>query len=234
VYLHLLNRVLKSEGDWNKYLTLEMDAEIDAIVRSRPTLLKILEKRGYDVSSQVNTSPETIYKLGLTDPVLLNFTVTKKADSLAPVNNAHVIYHLQPIRLRVAGLVEAILEDESLTAENDEWLHILTEPYNEVFDVTAAKQWNIRKIRMNFYPVKSIITDPTTHVLVPPHRKLTPAEIETVMAALSLKSKTELPHIKFHRDMTARVLGLAPGDIVEITRPSETAGSYTMYRVCTL
>jgi DNA-directed RNA polymerase subunit H (RpoH/RPB5) len=54
------------------------------------------------------------------------------------------------------------------------------------------------------------------------------------MSQLSLKSKSELPHIKFHLDMQARVLGLVPGDLVEIKRSSETAGITTAFRVCTM
>ena len=47
-----------------------------------------------------------------------------------------------------------------------------------------------------------------------------------------MRSVNEFPHIKFHFDMQARILGLVPGDVVEIQRPSETAGIYTFYRVC--
>jgi DNA-directed RNA polymerase subunit H (RpoH/RPB5) len=43
----------------------------------------------------------------------------------------------------------------------------------------------------------------------------------------------ELPHIKYHFDMQARILGLLPGEIVEIKRPSPTIGEYPMYRICT-
>jgi DNA-directed RNA polymerase subunit H (RpoH/RPB5) len=47
-----------------------------------------------------------------------------------------------------------------------------------------------------------------------------------------IRSKTNLPFIKFHEDMIARIMGLVPGDIVKITRPSPASGVYDMYRVC--
>ena len=41
-----------------------------------------------------------------------------------------------------------------------------------------------------------------------------------------------LPMIRFHEDIIARILGLVPGDIVKITRPSPQSGEYESYRVC--
>jgi DNA-directed RNA polymerase subunit H (RpoH/RPB5) len=69
--------------------------------------------------------------------------------------------------------------------------------------------------------------------MVPRHRKLSEEECDFVIKKLKLKSKSELPHIKYN-DIQSRVLGLVPGDIVEIRRPSETVGEYTLFRVCTV
>jgi DNA-directed RNA polymerase subunit H (RpoH/RPB5) len=44
--------------------------------------------------------------------------------------------------------------------------------------------------------------------------------------------KTQFPLNVFHQDIQARILGLVPGDIVKITRPSPSAGYYVEYRVC--
>jgi DNA-directed RNA polymerase subunit H (RpoH/RPB5) len=82
------------------------------------------------------------------------------------------------------------------------------------------------------FHLKNLISNPARHTFVPPHRKLTQGEIDTVIAETHVKTKSEFPHIKYHRDIQARVLGLVPGDVVEIKRPSETCGIYTMYRIC--
>ena len=46
------------------------------------------------------------------------------------------------------------------------------------------------------------------------------------------RSKTQFPLIRYHHDMVARCLGLIPGDIIKITRPSYSAGEYVSYRTC--
>jgi DNA-directed RNA polymerase subunit H (RpoH/RPB5) len=85
---------------------------------------------------------------------------------------------------------------------------------------------------VNFFPLKQVVSNPARHFMVPSHRKLSKLEMSEVMSSLHMKSKNEFPHIKFHEDIQARVLGLVPGDVVEIKRPSETAGESLCYRVC--
>jgi DNA-directed RNA polymerase subunit H (RpoH/RPB5) len=92
----------------------------------------------------------------------------------------------------------------------------------------------MRKARLSFFPIKNLLSNPARHVFVPPHRKLSAEEAVAVAKRLSVDSKPMFPHIKFHTDMQARVLGLVPGDLVEIKRPSETSGVTTLFRICTL
>ena len=52
------------------------------------------------------------------------------------------------------------------------------------------------------------------------------------MKTNNIKTKANLPFIKFHEDMIARCMGLSIGDIVKITRSSPSAGEYVSYRIC--
>lgn len=74
--------------------------------------------------------------------------------------------------------------------------------------------------------------NPSEHALVPKHEVVrSPEELAEVMKNYTLRGKQQLPAI--HRDdVMARYLGLTIGDVVRITRPSQTAGFYNYYRVC--
>jgi DNA-directed RNA polymerase subunit H (RpoH/RPB5) len=213
-----------------------MEADIELILRSRPTILEIVENRGYDVSSFKDVSPEDLLKMASATPELLRIVGTKVPEGPAPMERCIVLYWVtNPIRLRLEQEIAKLWDEDNAqhyTKETDEVIIILSEPYHEVFDLTSVKQWNVHKIRVSFFHLKNIVTNPSKHTFVPPHRKLTPDEIATVITQTHIKAKTEFPHIKYHRDIQARVLGLVPGDVVEIKRPSETCGIYTMYRVC--
>jgi DNA-directed RNA polymerase subunit H (RpoH/RPB5) len=213
-----------------------MEADIELIIRGRPTILDIIENRGYDVTSYKDVHPEDILKFASTNPDLLRIIGAKVPDGKAPMERCVVIYWVtQPMRLRLEQEITKLWDEDNANHYNkatDEIIVIMNEPYHEVFDLTAVKQWNTQKTRISFFHLKNLISNPSSHTFVPPHRKLTNEEIETVISQTHVKAKSEFPHIKYHRDIQARVLGLVPGDVVEIQRPSETCGIYTMYRVC--
>jgi DNA-directed RNA polymerase subunit H len=69
------------------------------------------------------------------------------------------------------------------------------------------------------------------HILVPNHEIMNDKEVEEVMQKYNIKHKIEFPEIS-RFDPVARVIGLRPGDICKITRPSKTAIKTLYYRIC--
>jgi len=67
------------------------------------------------------------------------------------------------------------------------------------------------------------------HVLVPKHEVLSPEEAEALLRKLGV-SREKLPRI-LPTDPMVRRLGARLGDIIKITRRSETAGEAVYYRV---
>ncbi len=214
-----------------------MDGELlDLISRTRPTILEILANRGYDTTALQDQSPDVLVRTAATNPSQLNFQVHQgEADSQ---QTCHVLYWIESAtRLRLDGLVSKLWDeeaDEVLDPKRDEVLVILSEPFNDVFHVQAVKMWSQKQARISFFHMKQLVVNPAKHVMVPPHRKLSAEEAQDTLAKYHIRHKNELPRIIYHVDMQARVLGLVPGDIVEIKRNSPTSGTYILYRVCTL
>lgn len=233
---------------------------IDLIVRSRPVILEILESRGYDVSVYKDVAPSDIYALASDKPALLTITAKKLEGSAAPKDRMVVLYWTdkayrpsaasQLERLIYSKLRESADEaaagagagadaetelapvaDDGVDPNRDEIIIILAEPFHELYTQLAINAWS-KKVRLSFFCLKNLISNPSKHFMVPSHRKLSPEESQEIIKQLHMRSVNEFPHIKFHFDMQARVLGLVPGDVVEIQRPSETSGIYTFYRVC--
>lgn len=220
-----------------------MDTELlDLIARTRPTLLEMLENRGYDVGSVRSMSPADVAKMAshsiTGQPSLIDFSVEKVEDGPAPKQRARVFYWVDsPTRIRIERLVNEMIGEDGVWSANrleDEVLVVLNEPFHDVFHQIAIQMWGNHKFAISFFHIKNLISNPAHHTMVPVHRKLSPEEATTVLNRYHMRSKNEFPRILYHIDMQARVLGLVPGDLVEIHRPSPTAGDYVSYRVCTL
>lgn len=216
-----------------------MDADtLELILRSRPTILEVLENRGYNVDSYKNISPQEVKKLATSSTGLLKIQANKVEGGPAPMDRIVVLYWLDTVRLRIDSLVtnlwDSALGGETYNPEKEEIMIMLNEPENIVFDTQAVKQWIGHKARICFFQLKQLVNNPAKHTFVYPHRKLSPEECDTVVKSLRLKSRQELPRIVYHVDIQARILGLVPGDIVEISRSSETSGVYKVYRLCSI
>jgi DNA-directed RNA polymerase subunit H (RpoH/RPB5) len=209
----------------------------DILLRSRQTILDILDDRGYETQVYRNIAPEQILTLAEGNPRALDIVVKRSSDTtkgvISPCERAVVVYMLQDrIRLRLGTFTNDIFESGADgPTRADDVIVILNEPYNEVFDKASLQLWQQHKVRMTFFHIKQIVVHLGRHVLVPKHRKLTAEESKAEMARLHVTQKSQFPLIK-HHDIQARLMGLVPGDLVEILRPSPTAGVARILRIC--
>jgi DNA-directed RNA polymerase subunit H (RpoH/RPB5) len=83
-----------------------------------------------------------------------------------------------------------------------------------------------------FFHIRELQMDITTHRMSVPHRILSPDEAKVVLDKNRvLKPEDQLPWID-SQDIQARLIGAVPGDIIEITRHSDTVGKCIYYRYC--
>lgn len=211
----------------------------DILVRSRVTLLEMLEDRGYDVTKYKNVQGSDLLKLLPTDknPDSLMMDVLHATD---PDRRAIVSYMSQTIKNSVNTYVKRWLEqdytlqDKPYDIKQIEYIVLLipSEAVAETFDKVALDAWVNHRFRIQFFNLASLVNNPKKHSLQPIFEFVPPDLHKDLLKENYCRSKLQFPIIKFHADMMARYMGLVPEDIVKITRPSLSAGTYVLYRTC--
>jgi len=99
------------------------------------------------------------------------------------------------------------------------------------FSKQAIREIAQRGYRIEYFRDAELLVDITEHKLVPEHVVLSIQEKKELLTRYRLKP-SQLPRIQV-QDPVARYFGLVVGQVVKIVRPSETAGRYVTYRICT-
>jgi DNA-directed RNA polymerase subunit H (RpoH/RPB5) len=87
------------------------------------------------------------------------------------------------------------------------------------------------KNRLTFFHIWQLQFDITTHRMAMPHRILSEEEKTAVFERYKISSPEPLPAID-SQDTMIKWIGAIPGDVVEVTRHSDTAGRSLYYRHC--
>ena len=128
---------------------------------------------------------------------------------------------------------------EEFTEDNDDF-----EPANNTIIIILKDKPNqsLQKIVDDFYAryklyvqlffVESLQRNILNHEYVPIHEILTEEEFSNqVKNIYKLSNRYQLPLID-RCDPVAKFIGMKPGTVCKITRPSETSGQYISYRCC--
>jgi len=236
--------------------------QIQKIAKSREVLRDILDKRNYNVDTIPKLSELEIGKMiesNISDQSaeLCNFSVPH---SIFSDWNIHIIYYNFPPSMKNISKVPLFKYiNENIENNNAEDNIIVILPSNITTAVETYNGW-IETINMeiehaspdsplykeivsddNYSPrhmtniqifnINSLCVNILDHDLVPDHRVISSKhEIKNIETEHHLE-KSQFPIIT-KNDPVSKILGLVPGDLVEITRPSLTSGITKFYRMC--
>ena len=91
--------------------------------------------------------------------------------------------------------------------------------------------WEQDGIQINIINMKRLQFNILDHGLVPPHRVLNEDELQKVKKRYNIMDNKQFPEIS-RFDPVAVVIGIRPGEVCEIIRPSKTAIEGIYYRIC--
>jgi len=201
--------------------------QINEIYNSRKMIIDLLEAQNYDVSQYKDfgiNDVNTLVQTKQMDMLLKKATMEK---------SVYVKYHLAK-SLRPVNIYEYIEDlftlDEVLTKKDDLIVIMKDEP-NDTIRKTLTDIWEKDGIFINVINIKRLQYNILNHQLVPQHIVLTMAEAAEIKKKYNILDDTQIPDISRFSPVS-QVIGLRPGELCRIYRPSKTAIKAEFYRIC--
>jgi len=214
-------------------MTSQISSLTSAVYKSRSILLEQMQSQGYDVSDYNGFSVNEVNTMKTNNQLDMILEKIEEDPDTKTKGKIYIRYYLAKA-LRPANLQEMI--DDLFTVEEvlkktDTLLIVVKDEINETLVNTLKHIWEQDKIFIIIQSLKRLQFNLLNHVLVPPHRILSESETIHIRTRYNIMHNGQFPDIS-RFDPVAQAIGIRPGHVCEIIRPSKTAISAPYYRIC--
>jgi DNA-directed RNA polymerase subunit H (RpoH/RPB5) len=207
--------------------TTQQTSSISSIYKSRKIILELLDSQGYNIEEYQNFSINEVNSM----------KINNQLDMLLEKRNVpekiYVRYYLQKtIRPQnIQEIIDDLFNMEEILTKKDTLMIIIKEEMNETITNLLKHIWEQDEIFIIVQSIKRLQFNLLEHTLVPSHRILTDDELKDVKKKYNIMDDSQFPEIS-RFDPVARIIGIRPGQVCEIIRPSKTAINSYYYRIC--
>ena len=208
-------------------------AIISTVYTSRNIILDLMGKQGYNIEDYGNFSVNEVNSMKQNNQ--LDMLLEKKEED--PVtkrkNKIYIRYYLgktiRPSNLQ--EMIDDLFNLEEILKKDDTLFIIIKDEINETLTNELKHIWESDGIFIVIENIKRLQFNILDHELVPEHTILPESEVVNIMKKYNITDKIQFPDIS-RFDPVARAIGLRPGQLCHIVRPSKTAIKADYYRIC--
>lgn len=202
---------------------------ISTVFKSRQNLLKLLYQQGFDIKDYEDFSVNEVHVMYNNKQLDMMMTSRKESDS----KKVYVKYHLAKTlrRENINDYIDDLYNLEQVLTKNDTLIIVIKQEPNEPMLNILSQIWEQDGIFIIVYNLERLQFNILEHVYVPNHTILNDEEVKTMKNRYNIINDKELPDISRY-DPVAQAIGMRPGQICKISRPSKTAITADYYRIC--
>jgi DNA-directed RNA polymerase subunit H (RpoH/RPB5) len=208
-------------------------AIISTVYTSRNTILDLMGKQGYNIEDYGNFSVNEVNSMKQNNQ--LDMLLEKKEEN--PVtkrkNKIYIRYYLgktiRPSNLQ--EMIDDLFNLEEILKKDDTLFIIIKDEINETLTNELKHIWESDGIFIVIENIKRLQFNILDHELVPEHTIVPESEVVNIMKKYNITDKIQFPDIS-RFDPVSRAIGLRPGQLCHIVRPSKTAIEADYYRIC--
>lgn len=206
---------------------------ISSVYKSRAILLELMNMQGYNIDEYEGFSVNEVNTMKLNNQLDMILEKNKVSASEKRQSKIYIRYYLAK-SLRPQNLQEMIDDlfniEEVLTKEDTLFI-VVKDEVNETLTNTLKHIWEQDGIFIVIQNLKRLQFNILKHEIVPPHRILSAVETLQIKKKYNIMNDNQFPDIS-RFDPVAQAIGIRPGQVCEIIRPSKTAISAPYYRIC--
>lgn len=209
---------------------------ITMIHKSRKTILELLREQKYDTSEYENFGVNEVHAMYTNKdvPKQLDMILTTKEGPLKQ-KNVYVKFHLGKT-LRVENIQDYVDDlfniEQILDKTTDTLIIIIKQDMNQTLMNILNEFWDRHKIFIILFSLERLQFNILEHQYVPKHVILNDDEKKEMIKRYNILDVKNLPDIS-RFDPVAQAIGMRPGEICRIERPSKTSVISNYYRYCT-
>jgi len=183
-----------------------------------------MEERGFEVEDFRYFSITEVHSMSQNEQ--LDLFLKKNIDE----KQIYIKYYLgKGLRPQIIDdMIEQLFDVEELLTKTDDLLIITKTEPNDTLIKHMDKIWKTLNIYVMIIPLQRLAFNILKHTLVPKHEIV---EKDPVSKQYNILNDAQFPEIS-RFDPVATVLGIRPGELCKITRPSATAIETSYYRLC--
>lgn len=206
---------------------------ISSVYKSRSILLDLMKMQGYNVDEYEGFSVSEVNTMKTNNQLDMILEKKKVNADEKRQSKIYIRYYLAK-SLRPQNLQEMIddlFNIEEVLTKDDTLFIVVKDEVNETLSNALKHIWEQEHIFIVIQNLKRLQFNILKHVLVPPHRVLSPAETLQIKQKYNVMNDNQFPDIS-RFDPVAQAIGIRPGQVCEILRPSKTAITAPYYRIC--
>ena len=203
--------------------------KILAVHKSREVLLDILTVRGFNTEDYKGFSISEIHAL------LVNkqLDILLKSGENDSGKKVYIKFYLEKT-LRpsnVHDFIDDLFNIEQILSKEDDLVIIIKDQPNDTLEKLQSSIYEHDGIFVTIINIDRLQFNILNHSLVPKHRTLSDTEMEEIKNKYNVTDNSNFPEIS-RFDPVSQVMGIRPGQLFEIERPSKTAITGKFYRIC--
>jgi len=200
---------------------------VSRLYTSRKIYLQHLKEQGYDIS------PYETFSINEVNIMVQNNQQDMLVKHPGTGTKVYVSYQvekaLRPQNLH--DMIDDLFHLEKMLTTQDMLTIIVKDSPNDTLTNLVMNIYANDNIFINILYLDQLQFNVLEHSLVPVHTKLTHTESEEIKKRYNIQNNNELPEIS-RFDPPAQMLGMRPGDMCHIIRPSKISVSVDNYRIC--